>query len=76
MIGNVSFRLTEKKKTGNPWHWCTDRGCEPDLRINRNNTVQYYNNGEFSSFPILVKSSYDDLLRSYLKGSFKGKLKR
>lgn len=73
MIGNVSFRLTEKRKQE---IYDTGTQTEDVNRTYGSTAITRFSTMTIRCFPILVKSSYDDPLRSYmihLKSNFRSK---
>lgn len=63
MIGNVSFRLTEKRKQE-----IYDTGTEDVNRTYGSIAITRFSTITIPSFPISEKSSYDDLFRSNVYG--------
>lgn len=63
MIGNVSFRLNEKRKQE---IYDSSTQTEDVNRTYGSTTITRFSTTVTRNFPVLEKSSYDDLLRSYI----------
>lgn len=63
MIGNVSFRLTEKRKQE---IYNAGTQTEDVNRTYGSIAITRFSTITIPSFPISEKSSYDDLFRSYI----------